>query len=59
MAYSNFTLESVVTGFQLEKIESAGIFSEIEPVTPSAELIGDIEKKNSVSRRYRDRKGSL
>ncbi len=45
MAYSNFTLESVVTEFQLEKIESVGTFSEIEPVTPSAELIAILRKK--------------
>ena len=45
MVYGNFTLESVVTGFQLEKIESAGIFSEAERVTPSAELIAILEKK--------------
>ncbi|MDE0012224.1 MAG: hypothetical protein OXU36_13830 [Candidatus Poribacteria bacterium] len=38
MAYSNFTLESVVTTFQLEKVESAGIFAEIEPVAPSTHL---------------------
>ena len=38
MAYSNFTLESVVTTFQLEKVESAGIFAEIEPVAPSPHL---------------------
>lgn len=45
MAYSNFTLESVVTEFQLEKIESAGIFSEAESVTPSAELTAILRKK--------------
>ena len=45
MAYSNFTLESVVTEFQLEKIESAGIFSEIEPVTPSKDLMRVLAKK--------------
>ena len=38
MAYSNFTLESVVTTFQLEKVEAAGIFAEIEPVNPSDHL---------------------
>lgn len=38
MAYSNFTLESVVTTFQLEKFEFAGIFAEIEPVAPSTHL---------------------
>ena len=45
MAYSNFTLESVVTEFQLKKIESAGIFSEIEPVTPSKILMMVLAKK--------------
>ena len=45
MTYSNFSLESVVTEFQLEKIESAGIFSEIEPVTPSAELTAMLQRK--------------
>lgn len=45
MAYSNFTLESVVTGFQLEKIESAGVFAEIETVTPSVELTAILKKK--------------
>ena len=38
MAYSNFTLEMVRTAFQLEIVESAGIFSEIESVDPSAHL---------------------
>ena len=38
MAYSNFTLETVRTAFQLEIVESAGIFSEIESVDPSAHL---------------------
>lgn len=45
MAYSNFTLESVVAEFQLEKIEAAGIFSEAPPVTPSAELTAILRKK--------------
>ena len=39
MAYSNFTLETVRTAFELEIVESAGIFSEIEPVKPSPHLI--------------------
>ena len=38
MAYSNFTLEMVRTAFQLEIVESAGIFSEIASVAPSAHL---------------------
>lgn len=38
MAYSNFTLEAVLTTFQLEKVESVGIFAQIDPVAPSAHL---------------------
>ncbi len=49
MAYSNFTLETVRTEFQLEFVESAGVFSNIEPVTPSAELTADLEKKVPVA----------
>ena len=45
MSYSNFTLESVLAAFQLEKVESAGIFSEIEPVAPSAYLTTGLTKK--------------
>ena len=45
MSYSNFTLESVLTVFQLEKVESAGLFSEIEPLSPSAYLATGLTKK--------------
>ena len=45
MRYSNFTLESVVTKFELEKAESIGLFSEIEPVTPSDYLTTGLAKK--------------
>ena len=45
MAYSNFTLESVVTTFKLEMIRSIGIFSEIEPVMPSEQLATVLAKK--------------
>ena len=38
MAYSNFTLETVEQEFELELVEHAGIFAEIEPVELSAEL---------------------
>ena len=38
MVYSNFTLEMVRIAFQLEIAESAGIFSQIESVDPSAHL---------------------
>ena len=45
MVYSDFTLESVVPTFQLEKIDIAGLFSEIEPVTPSEYLTTGLAKK--------------
>ena len=45
MAYSNFTLEAVQEAFQLESIQSVGIFSEIEPIEPSVELTKALAKK--------------
>ena len=45
MSYSNFTLESVLTAFQLEKIESSGIFSEITPIASSTYLSTGLAKK--------------
>ena len=45
MSYSDFTIESVLTAFQLEKVESAGLFSEIEPMPPSAYLTTGLAKK--------------
>lgn len=45
MSYSNFTLESVVTKFELQKTESIGLFSEIEPITPSDYLTIGLAKK--------------
>ena len=45
MAYSNFTLDSVEAAFQLEVVESAGIFSGIEPVAPSPYLSTGLAKK--------------
>ena len=38
MAYSNFTLQTVEEEFELDLVEYAGIFAEIEPVELSAEL---------------------
>ena len=49
MAYSNFTLEAVVTTFQLEIVESAALFAEIETVPPSAHLTTALEKKASLA----------
>lgn len=45
MAYSNFTLAGVLSTFQLEKIESAGLFSEIEPVTPRSHFKAELAEK--------------
>ena len=45
MAYSNFTLETVQKTFQLDTVRSVGIFSEVEPVTPSAYLTTGLAKK--------------
>ena len=45
MAYSNFTLETVRETFQLEMVQSAGIFAETEQVEPSSELIKALAKK--------------
>ena len=45
MAYSNFTLETAQKTFQLETVRSKGLFSEIEPVIPSAYLTTGLKKK--------------
>ena len=49
MAYSNFTLETVVTTFQLEIVESAALFAEIEAIVPSAHLTTALAKKASLA----------
>lgn len=49
MAYSNFTLEGVVTAFQLEIVESAALFAEAEAVTPSAHLTTALAKKTPLA----------
>ena len=38
MAYSNFTLEEVLKTFHLKTVEAAGIFADVELVTPSTLL---------------------
>ena len=45
MAYSEFTLETAQKTFQLDTVRSIGLFSKIEPVTPSAYLTTGLEKK--------------
>ena len=41
---SNFTLEAVVTRFQLEITESANLFSEIEPVALRSDFAADLAR---------------
>ncbi len=38
MAYSNFTLETVRQAFDIEEVDIAGLFSDSEPMAPSALL---------------------
>ena len=45
MTYSNFTLETVRQEFQIELVERAGIFADIEPVVPSELLTTVLAKK--------------
>ena len=44
MAYSDWTLETVKKTFELEAVNAAGIFSDIEPVDPSAHLTTTLER---------------
>ena len=45
MAYSSFTLEAVVTTFQLEIIESAELCAAVEPVAPRAHFAADLARR--------------
>ena len=49
MAYSNFTLIEAQKTFQLEKVLSNGLFSQIEPVEPSAYLTTGLAKKAALA----------
>ena len=44
MAYSNFTLDTVLDAFGLEEVDAAGIFADIEPIAPSTLLITVLER---------------
>ena len=44
MAYSNFTLEDARKKFHLKTVETAGIFADIEPVSPSTLLTTVLER---------------
>ena len=45
MAYSHFTLSAARKAFKLETVRSIGLFSQTEPVEPSAELTRALAKK--------------
>ena len=45
MAYSEFTLESVLLAFELEQSDTVGLFYEVETVAPSAHLTTALAKK--------------
>ena len=45
MSYSEWTLESVLPAFQLEAVDTAGLFSEIETVDPTAHLVTALARK--------------
>ncbi|MDE0484618.1 MAG: hypothetical protein OXI67_18735 [Candidatus Poribacteria bacterium] len=45
MAYSNFTLPAARAAFELEEVDTAGLFSDIEPVAPSELLTSILDRK--------------
>ena len=49
MSYSNFTLDSVKTEFQLEIAMPTNLFSDIAPVAPSAHLTTELERNVPVA----------
>ena len=59
MAYSEFTFESVIPTFQLEKIDTAGLFADAETVVPSANLTMLLERKTSLATLSAQRKLGL
>ena len=44
MAYSNFTLDTVLEAFDLKEVDAAGIFADNEPVVPSELLTAVLER---------------
>lgn len=44
MPYGNFTFDSVREAFQLETVQSRGLFSDTEPVEPSAYLVEGLKR---------------
>ena len=49
MAYSEFTLETVLPAFQLQKIDTVGLFSQVEVVPPSDHLTTALARKAALA----------
>ena len=49
MAYSEFTLESVLPAFQLQKIDTVGLFSQVAVVPPSDHLTTALARKAALA----------
>ena len=49
MAYRNWTLDMVREAFHLEELDFQGIFADIEPVEPSADLAKALTKKTPLA----------
>lgn len=45
MVYNDFTLERIVETFQLEVVETVGLFSHIEPIVPRPHFTTDLEER--------------
>lgn len=45
MSYSEWTLESVLPAFHLDVVDTAGLFSEIDVVDPTAHLVAALARK--------------
>lgn len=45
MVYNDFTLETVVRAFQLEVVETLGLFSDIEPIIPRPHFTTDLKER--------------
>ena len=45
MVYNDFTLERIVKTFQLEVVETVGLFSHIEPIVPRPHFTTDLEER--------------
>ena len=59
MAYSNFTLDTVLEAFDLEEIDAAGIFADSEPLQPSDLLTAVFSAEHTPRTCCRHRKSQI